>query len=100
MRFFEANGSAYMVMEFVEGAPLTDWIKTRREDDKEYTAATGALLIPVRDATRSLVSLQAVFDPPITVSGEDRDKDFVYGGRKKVQKLAIGNTTWHQAKAA
>jgi serine/threonine protein kinase len=30
MRFFEANGSAYMVMEFVEGAPLSDWIKTRR----------------------------------------------------------------------
>ena len=30
MRFFEANGSAYMVMEFVEGAPLSDWIKPRR----------------------------------------------------------------------
>ncbi len=30
MRFFEANGSAYMVMEFVEGAPLADWMKTRR----------------------------------------------------------------------
>lgn len=30
MRFFEANGSAYMVMEFVEGAPLADWIKPRR----------------------------------------------------------------------
>jgi serine/threonine protein kinase len=30
MRFFEANNSAYMVMEFVEGAPLSDWMKTRR----------------------------------------------------------------------
>src|SRR3954468_13568139 len=30
MRFFEANGSAYMVMEFVEGAPLVDWMKTHR----------------------------------------------------------------------
>src|SRR5262245_53487146 len=30
MRFFEANGSAYMVMEFVEGAPLGEWIKARR----------------------------------------------------------------------
>ncbi len=30
MRFFEANGTAYMVMEFVEGAPLADWIKGRR----------------------------------------------------------------------
>jgi preprotein translocase subunit SecD len=24
----------------------------------------------------------------------------VYGGRKKVQSLSIGNTTWHRAKAA
>src|SRR5437899_9691839 len=30
MRFFEANGSAYMVMEFVDGAALPDWIKPRR----------------------------------------------------------------------
>src|SRR6185503_20894627 len=30
MRFFEANGSAYMVMEFVAGAALPDWVKTRR----------------------------------------------------------------------
>jgi serine/threonine protein kinase len=30
MRFFEANGSAYMVMEYVEGDGLPDWIKPRR----------------------------------------------------------------------
>jgi serine/threonine protein kinase len=30
MRFFEANGTAYMVMEFVEGAALGEWIKPRR----------------------------------------------------------------------
>ena len=30
MRFFEGNGTAYMVMEFVEGAALSDWMKTRR----------------------------------------------------------------------
>ncbi len=30
MRFFEANGSAYMVMEFVEGCALNDWIEPRR----------------------------------------------------------------------
>ena len=30
MRFFEANGTAYMVMEFVEGAALGDWVKARR----------------------------------------------------------------------
>ena len=30
MRFFEANATAYMVMEFVQGAPLSEWVKSRR----------------------------------------------------------------------
>ena len=30
LRFFEANGTAYMVMEFVDGAALGDWINQRR----------------------------------------------------------------------
>jgi serine/threonine protein kinase len=30
LRFFEANGTAYMVMEFVEGAALGDWVNRRR----------------------------------------------------------------------
>ncbi|MEO8855430.1 MAG: serine/threonine-protein kinase, partial [Burkholderiaceae bacterium] len=30
MRFFEANQTAYMVMEFVAGQPLNEWIKSRR----------------------------------------------------------------------
>jgi serine/threonine protein kinase len=30
MRFFQANNTAYMVMEFVHGAQLSDWIKVRR----------------------------------------------------------------------
>ncbi len=46
MRFFEANGSAYMVMEFVEGAPLADWIKTRRPLGE---AALRALARPLLD---------------------------------------------------
>jgi len=34
MRFFEANATAYMVMEFVEGEPLQEWIKARRPLDE------------------------------------------------------------------
>ena len=30
MRFFETSGSAYMVMEFVEGSALSDWMLSRR----------------------------------------------------------------------
>jgi serine/threonine protein kinase len=38
MRFFEANKTAYMVMEFVSGQPLGEWIRSRRP------LAQGALL--------------------------------------------------------
>lgn len=46
MRFFEANGTAYMVMEFVEGAALMDWIKTRRPLPEAQAAA---LIAPLLD---------------------------------------------------
>jgi len=46
MRFFEANGTAYMVMEFVEGAPLSEWMKTRRPLAE---AALGAFVRPLLD---------------------------------------------------
>src|SRR4029077_1605541 len=45
MRFFEANGTAYMVMEFVEGAPLPDWISTRRPLAEAQVAALVAPLL-------------------------------------------------------
>ena len=45
MRFFEANGSAYMVMEFVEGAALGEWIKPRRPlAEAQLAALAGPLL--------------------------------------------------------
>ena len=45
MRFFEANGTAYMVMEFVEGAALNDWIRTRRPlAQPQLAAIVGPLL--------------------------------------------------------
>jgi hypothetical protein len=46
MRFFEANRTAYMVMEFVEGAPLADWIKARRPLPQ---AQVLALALPLLD---------------------------------------------------
>ena len=45
MRFFEANGTAYMVMEFVEGAALNEWIKPRRPLAEAQAAAIVAPLL-------------------------------------------------------
>jgi serine/threonine protein kinase len=45
MRFFEANGTAYMVMEFVEGAALSSWAKARRPFvEAQLAAIVGPLL--------------------------------------------------------
>src|SRR5262245_15548958 len=45
MRFFEAKGSAYMVMEYVEGDALPDWIKPRRPlPEVQVMAIAGPLL--------------------------------------------------------
>jgi serine/threonine protein kinase len=46
MRFFEGNGTAYMVMEFVEGAALPDWIRTRRPLSE---ALATSLIAPLLD---------------------------------------------------
>ncbi len=46
MRFFEANQTAYMVMEFVAGSSLPDWMKSRRPLDQ---AALQNIVLPVLD---------------------------------------------------
>src|SRR5712672_3552022 len=46
MRFFEANSTAYMVMEFVAGHSLGDWICTRRPLEQ---SAVLAIAIPLLD---------------------------------------------------
>ncbi|MDB5812118.1 MAG: hypothetical protein JWN94_4240 [Betaproteobacteria bacterium] len=46
MRFFEANQTAYMVMEFVRGRALNDWITTRRPLSEPTLRA---LVLPLLD---------------------------------------------------
>ena len=45
LRFFEANRTAYMVMEFVAGQPLGEWIRTRRPLEQSAVLAIAAPLL-------------------------------------------------------
>ena len=44
MRFFQANQTAYMVMEFVAGQSLSEWVRTRRPVED---AAVRGILLPL-----------------------------------------------------
>ena len=46
MRFFQANQTAYMVMEFVAGQQLSDWVRARRPVDE---ASLRGVLLPLLD---------------------------------------------------
>jgi putative DNA primase/helicase len=74
------------------GLRVGEWIK-ERQDGTTYVAAKDALLIPMRDEDKNTTSLQAVFATPVQMAGEDRDKDFVFGGRKRGCWFAIGKAT-------
>lgn len=51
MRFFEANATGYMVMEFVEGRSLVDWIATRRPLMRDTLLS---LCIPLLDGLEAI----------------------------------------------
>src|SRR6266853_509345 len=43
LRFFEANSTAYMVMEFVAGQPLGEWIRSRRPLEESTVFAINSI---------------------------------------------------------
>src|SRR5881396_827519 len=45
LRFFEANRTAYMAMEFVAGQPLGEWIRTRRPLEQSAVLAIATPLL-------------------------------------------------------
>src|SRR6267378_2001567 len=71
MRFFEANGTAYMVMEFVEGAPLPDWVKTCALLDEAGLTRIVAPLLDGLDAIHRAGYLHRDIKPPNIFMRED-----------------------------
>ncbi len=52
MRFFKANSSAYMVMEFVQGSALPDWAKPRRATGGIGQVEVATIALPLLDGLR------------------------------------------------
>lgn len=83
----------YLVRKGIKplGARVGDWIKERR-DGTTYVAARNALLIKIKDGS-GLVGLQAIFGAPQKMGEDLRDKDFIYGQKKRGAWTTIGTPT-------
>lgn len=84
----------YLAKKGVEsyGLRVGAWEKSKA-DGSSWTAAQDALLIPMRDESKVVWGLQAIFAKPILIGGEDRSKDFTYGARKRGLWFSIGKPT-------
>jgi putative DNA primase/helicase len=68
------------------GLRVGTWEKVKHDTGEIYASISNSLLVPIRDARGAIVSLQAIF--PEKRGG--RDKDFLFGGRKKGCFFTIG----------
>jgi serine/threonine protein kinase len=71
MRFFEAFGTAYMVMEFVAGSPLPEWVKTRRPLPQARIAALAAPILDGLDMVHGAGYLHRDIKPDNVYMRED-----------------------------
>jgi putative DNA primase/helicase len=91
----DATDHPYLARKRVPGYGLRVgvWVKESPPDpvtgEIRITRTQNALLIPIRDAKKNIVSLQAVFASKVA----GRDKDFVFGGRKRGCWFTIGKPT-------
>ncbi|HEY7674935.1 MAG TPA: serine/threonine-protein kinase [Burkholderiales bacterium] len=72
LRFFEANRTAYMVMEFVAGESLTEWIRNRRPLDQKTVLAIVDPLLNGLEVIHSAGYLHRDIKPANIFVREDR----------------------------
>lgn len=87
----EATTHPYLERKKVasHGLRIGPWRKTR-PDGSTWEVATDALLVPLLGPGKVMWGLQAVFSSPVMLGGEERDKDFIFGAKKKGLWLPIG----------
>lgn len=72
------------------GARVGDWIKENK--DGSTRTIKNALLIPLRYG-KDIVSLQAIFAEKVSIGESQRDREYLYGGRKEGCWYPIGKPT-------
>jgi putative DNA primase/helicase len=65
-------------------------LRPAENGDQRQHRTANTLLIPIKNAAKELVSLQAIFAEPQKWNGDARTKDFIYGGEKAGCWFAIG----------
>jgi hypothetical protein len=92
MRFFEANGTVYMVMEYVNGAPLPDWVRARRPLVEGQIAALAGPLLDGLEVVHNAGYLHRDIKPGNIYIREDGSPvllDFGSARQKNVELTAI-----------
>ena len=84
MRFFEANHTAYMVMEFIAGKPLNEWVKQRNTLDQARIAGIALPLLDGLEVIHQSGYLHRDIKPPNIFIREDGDPVLIDFGSSRM----------------
>ncbi len=92
MRFFEANQTAYMVMEFVAGQPLNEWIEARRPPAEQAVLSIAGPLLDGLEAIHRANYLHRDIKPNNIFIREDGSPVLIDFGSARGASVDTGKT--------
>ena len=93
MRFFEANRTAYMVMEFIAGKPLNEWVKTCTTLDEAGLTRIAAPLLDGLEVIHQAGYLHRDIKPPNIFIRDDNSPILIDFGSARMKINADQNLT-------
>jgi serine/threonine protein kinase len=93
MRFFEANRTAYMVMEFIAGKPLNEWVKTCTTLDEAGLTRIAAPLLDGLEVIHRAGYLHRDIKPPNIFIRDDNSPILIDFGSARMKVNADQNLT-------